>query len=334
MAARRWIRAAGASAAVAVGVSAGALYLDSPIADTDDEEFRNFRASHSGDRFPEFVYSAGRSMLFFPATLVAKVYLGKLNRFTSRNEETLEKWVLSRPDHRALITVTNHSSTVDDPAVLAAMLPWSCVRPHVCRWSLCSQEYCYQKGALLSTIFYGAKTLPVKRGAGVDHPFLRDLFEKVQQGDWVHIFPEGKIVQGGALGGREGPKATTIGRLKWGVGKLIARADITPVVVPIYHLGMDQVMPQNEHHKLKSVIPCTGKRVHVRVGDPIYFDDLFIKYKKDRRQGESGNGYTWESEEAEKALYSAITWRIEQALLALERKCHADLAQDLSDKTT
>ncbi|RHY27636.1 hypothetical protein DYB25_007816 [Aphanomyces astaci] len=325
MAVRQVFRAAGAGAGVAVAIGTAALYIDAPIADNDDETFREHRISHPRDRFPAFVSAAARSVLFYPTTLVAKVYLGKLNNFTCRNEETLEKWVLSRPDHRALITVTNHSATVDDPAVLAAMLPWSCARPSLSRWSICSQEYCYAKGPLLSTIFFGSKTLPIKRGAGIDHPFLQDLFQRVQDGDWVHIFPEGKIVQGGGLGGRDGPDAATIGRLKWGVGKLIARAEITPVVLPIYHVGMDKVMPQTPDHKLKSIVPRLGQRVHVLVGSPIYFDDLFKKYEADRRQGVQGDGFTWESDAAEKKLYSAITRRIELALLALEKKCYADL---------
>lgn len=92
---------------------------------------------------------------------------------------------------------------------------------------------------------------------------MEDFFKKVQDGKWVNIFPEAKIVQGGCkyfcfrtvrcnrviimlmildLGGREDKEAREkIGRLKWGVGKLIARAEVPPVVVPIYHLGMDKV---------------------------------------------------------------------------------------------
>ncbi|RHY18574.1 hypothetical protein DYB32_010360 [Aphanomyces invadans] len=289
MAVRRVLRVAGVGASAAIAVGTAALYIDAPVADKDDDTFLQHRANHTRDRFPAYVSAAARSVLFYPATLVSKVYLGMMNDFTCRNEETLEKWVLSRPDHRALITVTNHSATVDDPAVLAAMLPWSCARPSLSRWSICSQEYCYAKGPLLSTIFFGTKTLPIKRGAGIDHPFLEDLFKRVQDGDWVHIFPEGKIVQGG----RDGPEATTIGRLKWGVGKLIARAEITPVVLPIYHVGMDKV--------------CAIHRETLQTA-------LF------------GDGFTWESGAAEKKLYSAITRRIELALLALEKKCYIDMA--------
>ncbi|RHY07303.1 hypothetical protein DYB36_008119 [Aphanomyces astaci] len=84
-------------------------------------------------------------------------------------------------------------------------------------------------------------------------------------------------------------------------------------------------MPQTPDHKLKSIVPRLGQRVHVLVGSPIYFDDLFKKYEADRRQGVQGDGFTWESDAAEKKLYSAITRRIELALLALEKKCYADL---------
>lgn len=39
----------------------------------------------------------------------------------------------------------------------------------IARHSHGSQEYSYTKNRLLSSIFFAAKTLPVKRGAGIDH---------------------------------------------------------------------------------------------------------------------------------------------------------------------
>ena len=44
-------------------------------------------------------------------------------------------------------------------------------------------------------------------------------------------------------------------------------------------------MPQTDKHKLKSMIPRMGNNIHVRVGDPLYFDDLFKEYEKVRVQG-------------------------------------------------
>lgn len=145
---------------------------------------------------------------------------------------------------------------------------------------------------------------------------LEVLFQKVEAGEWVHIFPEGKIDQYQVLGGREGPRAEEIGRLKWGVGKLIARAEQRPVVVPFYHKNMEQLMPQDEHNRLISMFPKTNLQLGVRVGEPINFDDLFEQYEKDRVVGAS----PWATEEREKALFSAITKRIEDTLLELAKQ--------------
>ncbi|OQR83344.1 tafazzin-like protein [Achlya hypogyna] len=327
MALRRAIQFAGLGAGATVAIGAAGLYMDAPVADDGSPEYVARHAA-TRDRLPALFYNAARAtILFFPATLVSKVYLGMLNTVSMKNEDALAQWIIARPRHRALITVTNHSSTVDDPALFACLLPWSCANPRLSRWGLCSQEYCYTKGPLLSALFYGSKTLPIKRGAGIDHPMLMDLFKKVQEGEWVHVFPEGKIVQGGRLGQREDKLQKEIGGLKWGVGKLIARAEETPIVIPIYHLGLDSVMPQNANHKLKSMIPRIGQRVHARVGEPIYFDDLFVKYAEDRVQGIEGQDHTWVSLDKERQLYSAITRRIEEALLALEAQCYEDLNQ-------
>jgi monolysocardiolipin acyltransferase len=115
------------------------------------------------------------------------------------------------------------------------------------------------------------------------------------------------------LGGRESPRREEIGRLKWGVGKLIARASVRPVVVPFYHHNMEKVMPQNEKNQLISVVPKTNVDIRVRVGEPISFDDLFDAYEKSRVVGAT----PWQTQEREKALFQAITKRIEDALLEL-----------------
>ncbi|KAF1781237.1 EGF-like domain, extracellular [Phytophthora cactorum] len=244
--------------------------------------------------------------------------------------ELLTQQLEQRPKGTAVITVSNHSATVDDPAVLAkvavcSMMPWKYMWPRNGRWSLASQEYCYTKGKLLSTLFFGAKTLPVKRGAGVDHQMIQAIFDKVEEGAWVHIFPEGKIVQhegevvlGIGARWRSSPRREKIGRLKWGVGKLIARATTRPIVVPVYHYNMEKLMPQDEKNRLISLIPKTNLDLGVIVGEPLSFDDLFERYADDRMAG----GSPWETQEREKALYSAITRRIENALLALEKKTH------------
>lgn len=124
-------------------------------------------------------------------------------------------------------------------------------------------------------------------------------------------------MQWSALGGRPSPLREEIGRLKWGVAKLIARAKERPIVIPFYHANMEKVMPQNSRNQLISMIPKTGVDIRVVVGEPISFDDLFDKYGADRVMG---GGKNWKTQDRERALYSAITRRIEQALLELERR--------------
>lgn len=67
-----------------------------------------------------------------------------------------------------------------------------------------------------------------KRGAGISQPLLHAFALKITDCEWVHIFPEGKIVQSGSLGSkyfgtRTKERALEIGKLKWGVGKLIGK---------------------------------------------------------------------------------------------------------------
>jgi monolysocardiolipin acyltransferase len=92
-----------------------------------------------------------------------------------------------------------------------------------------------------------------------------------------------------------------LGKLKWGVGKLIAHAPVTPVVIPFAHRGMERLLPQDEDtgrtrfrdDALASVLPTVlggdpdaRLRVRVRFGEEIEFDDLI-------REHESRHGKLW-----------------------------------------
>lgn len=130
------------------------------------------------------------------------------------------------------MTVCNHASAVDDPGVLAAMLPWrDCVRPTVVRWTLCATDRCFRTRAM-AAFFKHVKVLPVERGAGIEQPLLADVVRKLSRGDWVHMFPEGRRYPAG-----------TLGPMRSGVGRLIAEAEVTPLVVPFYHVGMHDIQP-------------------------------------------------------------------------------------------
>ena len=103
---------------------------------------------------------------------------------------------------RGLLTVSNHTSTLDDPALFAAALPLSLfATDHVSgamRWALCARDVCF-KGPALSRFFLSGKTLPVDRGAGALQPSTLAAGAALAAGGWVHVFPEGRIGYSGTL---------------------------------------------------------------------------------------------------------------------------------------
>lgn len=58
-------------------------------------------------------------------------------------------------------------------------------------------------------------------------------------------------------------------RFKWGVGRLIWESPVTPLVIPICHLGMDEVLPNEPPYRLK-----LQKKVTMNYGNPIDLNEL------------------------------------------------------------
>lgn len=115
--------------------------------------------------------------------------------------------------------------------------------------------------------FSRAKAIPVVRGDGVHQKGMEVALERLNQGEWIHIFPEGAINMNDA-----------IKRLKWGVGRLIAEAQVTPIVVPFWHEGMDDVLPNQSPY-----IPRIMQRVTVLIGEPMEFTDTVEEYRKAKK---------------------------------------------------
>jgi monolysocardiolipin acyltransferase len=88
------------------------------------------------------------------------------------------------------------------------------------------------------------KVLPIKRGIGIDQAALTLGVQKLNQGDWIQYFPEGTRTRSGELGST-----------RMGIGKLVALPEVTPIVVPIVHSGLENVMP------LGTYVPIPGKKV-------------------------------------------------------------------------
>jgi monolysocardiolipin acyltransferase len=235
---------------------------------------------------------------------------------------------------RGMITVSNHRSLFDDPGVISCLLPLHiAIQPRYNRWGICSQEYCFNTSlpGIIKGYIGAGQVLPIHRGGGIDQTLLYNFAYRLAQGGWCHVFPEGGVWQWNELGGRRQlpknavvvsssdiidtstsnddekqiiitattkqrnlPLHPTKGKLKWGVGKLIAHAPIPPVVIPFAHVGMEQLLPQDVNTgqtklHIRSILFGSGSsqqevdddKLHVKIcfGTEIKFDDLLMEYE-------------------------------------------------------
>ncbi|CAH8361600.1 unnamed protein product [Eruca vesicaria subsp. sativa] len=187
------------------------------------------------------------------------VFMNGLNRVQVYGLEKLHDALLNRPKNKPLVTVSNHVASLDDPFVIASLLPPKLLLDaRNLRWTLCATDRCF-KNPVTSAFFRSVKVLPVSRGEGIYQQGMDIAISKLNNGGWVHIFPEGTR-------SRDGGK--TMGSAKRGIGRLILDADTLPMVVPFVHTGMQDIMP------IGASVPRIGKTVTVIIGDPIPFNDL------------------------------------------------------------
>lgn len=64
-------------------------------------------------------------------------------------------------------------------------------------------------------------------------------------------------------------------RLKWGVGRMIFESPVTPIVIPIWHIGMDEVLPNYPPYRLRS-----RKNLTFNFGRPIDFTDMVRRLRE------------------------------------------------------
>lgn len=199
---------------------------------------------------------------------ISKFMLRALNTLHTHNLHSLHNAIEQRPINTGLLTISNHQSVMDDPFLLGAVLPSRIlVNAQKMRWGLCSMDICFQNGWISRTLRLG-KAIPIQRRGGIKQPFLRDAAMKLADGDWVHIFPEGRVRQKG------------MGYFKRGIGKMLAMAHESsgklPMLLPIYHEGMERVMPQKvDSNDLESTIPKKGKSMYVVVSEPVDISHIF-----------------------------------------------------------
>ncbi|GKV21846.1 hypothetical protein SLEP1_g31786 [Rubroshorea leprosula] len=255
-----------------------------------------------------------RKMVFTAVGAFAKAVATLINTTSVHNADTLLSLVRSRPPGIPLITVSNHMSTLDDPLMWGFKgFPSSDAK--LGRWVLAAEDICF-KNAVFSYFFRLGKCIPITRGAGIYQEQMNEAIERLSDGAWLHTFPEGKVSQEDA----------PIRRLKWGTASLIVRAPATPIVLPIYHRGFEEVMPEKSFLGRRPPLPLWNKNIKIIVGEPLEFDlpkmmQMAILMSHDKSPPPLIGWPTISQhsldEAAQRCLYTTISERIQTAMESL-----------------
>lgn len=244
---------------------------------TDDEELRIASRNQTYVHTAELRRRAhfGTSALCITVGMLSRIMVYQLNTMHAHRLKILHDAIEKREKGRGLLTISNHQSVLDDPFLLGSLLPPRILsNAKAMRWALCSLDICFQN-EWSSRILRLGKALPIQRRGGVEQKFLSDAGDKLSDGDWVHMFPEGRVRQRG------------MGYFKRGVGKMLAMAyeannGRLPLIVPMYHEGIENIMPQRvDTNRLESSIPKFGKSMYCVTGEPLDVTHIFNRLMPD-----------------------------------------------------
>ncbi|KAJ7638514.1 acyltransferase-domain-containing protein [Roridomyces roridus] len=177
---------------------------------------------------------------------------------------------LENVQQTGLLTLANHISTLDDPMAWGVLPTKYFLRSHTARWTLGASDIMFTN-PLFSTFFRSGQVLETVRGNGIYQPSVDAAIEKLNRGNWVHLFCEGKVNQPDTYLQENG--LTRLPRFKWGVGRVLTEVSKLPPIIPIWLSGFERLMPEGRPFPYK-YLPRPGQHLSVTFGEPLDLREL------------------------------------------------------------
>ena len=187
-----------------------------------------------------------------------------------KNHEIFLETLKNRP-RGPLLTVSNHISTLDDPLIWGALLSrddlFGLLKAGQMRWTVGARELTFTN-PLTSWFFGHGQVIPIVRGGGIYQPAMTHALNILNTDRWLHFFPQGRVIQ----------HSQQIGRLKWGVGRLLMDCDKNVTVLPMILKGFDRMKPNDQ-------LPRINNKLEIIFGNPV--DSFHILRSHENEKNES-----------------------------------------------
>ncbi|GAA6031939.1 hypothetical protein JCM8097_003352 [Rhodosporidiobolus ruineniae] len=170
---------------------------------------------------------------------------------------------------RGVLTVSNHISVVDEPFAWGVLPLKNFLDSKTLRWTLGASDVMFN-GKWDRWFFEKGQVIETFRGKGIYQDAIDISTKKLDEGQWVHIFPEGRIKQ---------DTLNELRRFKWGISRMLMECEKVPLIIPMWLKGFEQVV--DEPRVWPNYLPNRGKDITILFGEPLnpVVDPLIAAYR-------------------------------------------------------